>query len=523
MKNPYNFSVQLFNNCHPNLLSQFYRSQLLAFLAILLFFSCTNDDPQEITATVVSTEVSEITFKTANFTGEITSNGGSKIITKGVCWAAEQNPTIESSKTVEGTGMGSFTSTLTGLLPATTYYIRAYAINSVGVSYGKEIVFTTRDAPIELPVITSKELSDISFETAKSGGNITNDGGSAITKKGVCWSTTNVPTILNAKTEDGTGVATFTSSLTALQANTTYYLRAYATNIAGTAYGEEIEFTTLEIQVELPTLTSTAITEIQGKTAKSGGNISDNGGATITSKGVCWSTSPLPTLLNTKTTEGTGIGSFTSTLTGMTLNTTYYLRAYATNSKGTAYGEEIEFTTTSENIFNGDVYLKNQQEVNNFGSFGYTKITGDLLIEPTIPIAFSNLAGLSSLTSIGGAFYLSKTIGLHDLSDLNNLVSIGSDLSLSYNQGLTTLGLEKLTTVSGNIKITLNDDLENLNGLEQLVANGGKPNLTIWSNEKLDNFCGIKPLLSNFNGILSMLRNLYNPTQQEIVNGDCSQ
>jgi uncharacterized protein (TIGR02145 family) len=95
-------------------------------------------------------------------------------------------------------------------------------------------------------------------------------------------------------------------------------------------------------------ITTTAAASITGTTAVSGGNILSDGGATITARGVCWSTSPNPTLaLSTKTTDGIGIGSFTTNVTGLSSGTTYYVRAYSTNSEGTAYGNEISFATTS--------------------------------------------------------------------------------------------------------------------------------------------------------------------------------
>ncbi len=509
-----------------NFANRFYvrfSTQIIAVVAVLLFLGCSKDDPPAEVATVVTTEVSDITFNTATFTGEITENGGSEILSRGACWSLIENPTIDNNKTIEDAGIGVFTSPLTNLLPETTYYLRAYATNSVGTSYGAQIEFTTNATPIELPTITSTAVTTITHTTANSGGNVTDNGGAVLLAKGVCWSLAMNPTTTDAKTTDGTATGVFVSSLTNLLPSTTYYLRAYATNSVGTVYGAQIEFTTIAAPIVLPTISSTALSAISTKTAQSGGDISANGGAAILEKGVCWSLSTTPTTADAKTLNGTDIGSFTSDITNLTPNTTYYLRAYATNSVGTAYGEELEFTTALDNIFTGNVYLKNQQEVNEFGAHGYTQVTGDLHVEPAIPTSFSNLNGLSTLTSIGGALYLSKTKGLPNFSAMNNLVSVGSDVNITHNQGLTSIGLEGLTTVGGNMSIILNEDLLNLNGLEKLVANGGKPNLTIWNNAKLSNFCGLKPLLSNFNGVLSVLNNSYNPSKQDIVTGTCSQ
>lgn len=99
----------------------------------------------------------------------------------------------------------------------------------------------------------------------------------------------------------------------------------------------------------IPALTTADITEITKTTAKSGGNITSDGGATITARGVCWSTEQNPTLSDSKTSDGTGTGSFVSNISGLSSNTTYYIRAYATNDNGTAYGNTLSFTTEEEN------------------------------------------------------------------------------------------------------------------------------------------------------------------------------
>ena len=189
--------------------------------------------------------------------------------------------------------------------------------------------------------IVTTEASSITHNSAKSGGNITNDGGTSILERGVCWNTLGNPTLSNDYTTDGSGFGSFTSTVTGLIQNTTYHVRAYATNIVGTAYGSEVTFTT----PTTPTLTTTAISAITDNSAQSGGNITNDGGATVTARGVCWSTSWSPTIADSKTIDDSGTGSFISTLTSLSFGTTYYVRAYATNSVGTAYGSEKTFIT----------------------------------------------------------------------------------------------------------------------------------------------------------------------------------
>ena len=193
-----------------------------------------------------------------------------------------------------------------------------------------------------LPLLSTVEVTSITSTTAISGGNISDNGGTTITARGVCWSTVENPTISDSKTEDGTGVGNFSSSIIDLEPNTTYYVRAYATNNIGTAYGTAMSFTT---QGTLPLLSTEEVTDITVTTAISGGNISDDGGTSVTARGICWSTDENPTISDSKTEDGTGVGNFSSSITDLEPNTTYYVRAYATNDIGTAYGTAMSFTT----------------------------------------------------------------------------------------------------------------------------------------------------------------------------------
>ncbi|NMC39448.1 MAG: hypothetical protein GYA41_14095 [Bacteroidales bacterium] len=295
---------------------------------------------QIVVATLTTTAVSAIASTTAVSGGNITDNGGGDITARGVCWSTSANPTTADSKTTDATGSGTFTSNMTGLLPGTTYHVRAYATNVAGTAYGNDLTFTTLAV---VPTLTTTAASAITTTTATSGGNISADGGAPVTARGVCWSTATGPVVTGSHTTDGTGTGSFPSSITGLAANTTYYVRAYATNSIGTAYGNEITFKTS--QVVVPTLTTTAVSAISGTTATSGGSITGDGGGSITAKGVCWSNNANPTIADSHTSNGTGSGAFTSNLTNLLPGTTYHVRAYATNSAGTAYGNDISFTT----------------------------------------------------------------------------------------------------------------------------------------------------------------------------------
>ena len=322
--------------------------KLSLFLVLIGLFlvSCNPKEP------VVKTQtVSEIAATSAVGGGEVVEDGRADVTERGVCWSVAENPTVADAHSVNGAGLGSFVSNITGLTPNTAYYVRAYATNSEGTSYGEQVNFMTLEEIIELATVKTLLVTGITSTTAVAGGDVTADGGTEVTAKGVCWSTSQEPTIEGEHTENGAGTGEFTAELSGLEQNTTYYVRAYATNKEGTAYGEEVSFTTLqENLVVKPMVTTLEIAGVSQTTAVAGGNVTSDGGAEVTARGVCWSASQEPTIEGEHTTDGAGTGEYQSNLSGLTANTTYYVRAYATNSEGTAYGEEISFTTLEEHI-----------------------------------------------------------------------------------------------------------------------------------------------------------------------------
>ena len=165
-----------------------------------------------------------------------------------------------------------------------------------------ELVFTDNMPPLELPTVTTAVVNNITTTSAMCGGSVTSDGNTTVTARGVCWSTSHNPTVSGSHTSDGSGMGSFTSSITGLTDNTTYYVRAYAINSEGTAYGEERTFTTdEEIVYELPTVTTAVVSNITTSSATCGGNVTADGNAAVTARGVCWSTSPNPTVGGSQT------------------------------------------------------------------------------------------------------------------------------------------------------------------------------------------------------------------------------
>ncbi len=401
--------------------------------------------------TVTTAAISNITSTTATSGGNVTSDGGASVTARGVVWSTSANPTIEQNQgmTNDGEGTGEFVSNLTGLSASTTYFLRAYATNSAGTAYGDELSFTT----------TSNELFSEDFESYSSGQKLVQQAISQGKEYWTTWSnspgSSEDPYISSLYSYGGTKsvVCQNENDFTLLLGNKTsgkysldfylyiptgkvgYYniLQAWSPNGVGAIWGLEINYnpggiaevtangTTgvtvfnysyntwiyMEHIVDLnndeatlkangveiltwtwsngasgsginqlaamdiyaattngtpyffidnisfkqynPLVLTTSVTNITATTATSGGNVTSDGGASVTARGVVWSTSANPTIEQNQgmTNDGEGTGEFVSSLTGLSASTTYFLRAYATNSAGTAYGDELSFTTIS--------------------------------------------------------------------------------------------------------------------------------------------------------------------------------
>ncbi len=319
---------------------EFYNGYNLMWTEI---FNFTTTDQQD-KPTVETVEATNITMTTATVEGNVTNDGGSAVTERGICYSIYENPTLSDSVRLAGTGIGRFYCEMTNLTNATTYYIRAFATNSEGTSFGDVITIRTVEHPM-LATVTVDEVSDITINTAVCGGNVINDGFAEVDEKGICYSTHHEPTVFDYKVVGGAGLGLFQCRMSGLEMLTTYYVRAYAHNSEGYAYSEEVSFVTAD-ETYLPEVITHEVTDFNHFYAIGGGEVVANGGLDIIERGICYSTSPNPTTLNSKLTAGTGMGGFECRMSYLFGNTTYYVRAFAANAAGMAYGNEVTFTTS---------------------------------------------------------------------------------------------------------------------------------------------------------------------------------
>lgn len=244
----------------------------------------------------------------------------------------------------------SLNSITTTLVPENLPELEHYSIAGQVLVDGTTAISKTHDLNIDnhittvvLPSVTTTAVSNIASTSADSGGESITDGNGTIFFKGIQWSEfADFNTILGAN-DEGTGTADFNSTITGLTTGNTYYVRAYAVNEAGTAYGQVESFQTSG----LPALTTAQVVNVSWDSADGGGkDLSDNS-SPITAKGIQWSTSSNFTTIEGSTNDGTGTQNFNSSLTGLTETTTYYVRAYATNAVGTGYGQTVSFQTAA--------------------------------------------------------------------------------------------------------------------------------------------------------------------------------
>ena len=215
----------------------------LWLVALLIVTAACRDEnfPELKTASVETIEASDISGSTAVCGGIIVDNGGFEISTRGICWDTVPDPELGINAKEDTSGLESFNCLITGLSGGTDYYVRAYATNNGGISYGENIGFTTKP----VPVLATSDVTNITGNSAVCGGNIIKNFGLQLTEVGVCWGTEANPDVNNSKATAESVANSFMVNISGLKPSTQYHIRSYAINENGeVGYGENRIFNT---------------------------------------------------------------------------------------------------------------------------------------------------------------------------------------------------------------------------------------------------------------------------------------
>jgi len=329
-------------------MKSFLKLSSLLLLLCTLLLSCRKEElgwklkkVRAIVATNLATDPDKNSFIVS---GTADDDKGAPITERGFCWHTNENVSIENNKLALGSGNGSFSGTITGLLPGGRYYYRAYAINKHGVWYGDERFQITFGSVWPTVLTVSTVLEDTN--SVRVTGNLTSDGGYPMTTRGICYAQTNNPDTNNLKVICGSGLGIYDTLISNLP-NGEWTFRAFAINDKWVSYGEnkKVNITGSSVTTGIPELTTRQATNVGSFSFSTGGDIISDGGSPVTELGICYSLSPNPTLNDMVKTKLTTFYSFSEIIIGLDENTTYYYRAYAKNINGTGYGNEYSVTT----------------------------------------------------------------------------------------------------------------------------------------------------------------------------------
>jgi uncharacterized protein (TIGR02145 family) len=315
-------------------------SYSVTILLIFLLFSCKKEEIPVLTTSAIS----NITGTTAVSGGVITDEGSSTVITRGVCWSTDTKPTIADNKTSDGAGAGTFTSTITGLNGATTYYVRSYATNSAGTGYGMAMSFTTKG---ETPLSDNSAATNITTVGATLNGAVNpNFLSTEVTFE--YGETTIYGNTIAALQSPVTGntLVTVSADIDGLTPGTIYHFRVKSVNSLGTTYSDDLTFTTLG---QRPTVISLPATFIYTTNAVFNGSVNPNFLSTVVTFEYGTTTDYGSSIAaNQNVISGNADNSVNVSVSGLSAGMVYHYRVKAQNQLGIVYGEDETFTTLGQ-------------------------------------------------------------------------------------------------------------------------------------------------------------------------------
>ncbi|MBN2764775.1 MAG: hypothetical protein JXR27_00260 [Paludibacteraceae bacterium] len=193
------------------------------------------------------------------------------------------------------------------------------------------------------------QMENVLNTTAKASLRIVSPGGTTVTETGICWSINENPTVSDNKMPTSSLLSVGQVEISGLTNSTTYYARTYAINSAGTAYSEQISFSTNDFKVPSVETVSATFNYNTNK-ATCVVKVVSNGGCTLTQRGICWSTKRNPTTADNVFSSGISVGQFYAQTGTLDLNKIYYIRSFATNCMGTTYGNEMSVQALMGNV-----------------------------------------------------------------------------------------------------------------------------------------------------------------------------
>ena len=314
---------------------------LLFMLLILSLTGCKKNNfsnPEIKINTLVSVGYYDLSFSVSTV-----KDGESEITEIGLEYSSD----VSFSNSIKKSGTVNLTTqtiSLDGLNSGNFYYVRAYIKNKAGFTALSNYFFVRTSNLDGTPSIISEEIISVDLYSAECRSRIFSVGNSSIIESGVCYSLTSTPDIADSVVYTNyLNPGDFISSMSGLLPGTTYFVRSFAKNSTGICYGNELSFTTLFPQI--PTVQTNSTSSITSNSIVVSGTLSEFGTSQVSNRGFCWSTSPNPNLTNDFSVNGSSLGDFSHNILNLLPNTTYYLRAYATNNEGTAFGNQLIVTT----------------------------------------------------------------------------------------------------------------------------------------------------------------------------------
>ena len=274
---------------------------------------------------------------------------GMSITERGICWNDTGNPAYNDNHVAHPlNGLGEYTCVINNLDYNKNYFVCAYAINANGVGYGQVLGFHV-EAPASLPSVTTAEVTNIAETTATGGGTVDDEGSTPVTERGICWSTGHNPDLDDFHAQDNlNGLGSYTINMTNLTQGETYFVRAYAINEQGPAFGEEVSFIAQNVY---PIVTMEDVMEELTGIAVCKYSVDDEGSSPVIESGICYSTGHDPDITNHHTVvDYSGLGNYSAEMADLTQGETYFFRAYAMNSDG-YIGYSIEMALEMKEIF----------------------------------------------------------------------------------------------------------------------------------------------------------------------------